>query len=211
MASDSEVSGVDVTATAVHDSPFQGQSMQVDDVSGVDIPSDTQENQEGRDIQGYLESLNRSPTTEISSSSDAEVPEPPDTETKVTGRTPRMGPQRKKQPRRQPPTATKAPGSIERQARQAQVAPVDRMHMGGALEALLAQDDVEPDETGSHSMASDHYPAVKSGSRASSASGASPRSRAYPRTHALASTDSLMPPPTSCTPSACFRPQAAHE
>ena len=200
MASDSEVSGVDVTATAVHDAPSQGQSMQVDDFSGVDIPSDTQENQEGRDIQGYLESLNRSPTTEISSSSDAEIPEPPDAETKVTGRTPHMGPHRKKQPRRQPPTATKAPGSIGRQARQAQVAPVDRMHMGGALEALLAQDDVEPDETGSHSMASDHYPAVKSGSRASSASGASPRSRAYPRTQTLASTDSLMPPPPPPAP-----------
>ena len=99
MASDSEVSGVDVTATAVHDALSQGQSMQVDDFSGVDIPSDTQENQEGRDIQGYLESLNRSPTTEISSSSDAEIPEPPDAETKVTGRTPHMGPQWKKQPR----------------------------------------------------------------------------------------------------------------
>ena len=35
------------------------------------------------------------------------------------------------------------------------------MHMGGALEALLsvdAQDDFGPDETGSQSMASEHYP-----------------------------------------------------
>ncbi|CAE7638677.1 unnamed protein product [Symbiodinium necroappetens] len=72
--------------------------------------------------------------------------------------------------------------------------------MGGALEALLAQDDVEPDETGSHSMASDHYPAVKSGSRASSASGASPHSRAYPRAQAFASTDAIMPPPPPPAP-----------
>ena len=116
--------------------------MQVDEFSGVDIPIDTQENREGRDIQGYLESLNRSPTTEVSSSSDADIPE--DRVTKVADPTPHMGPQRKKQPRRQPPTATKAPGSIGRQARQAQTASVDRMHMGGALEALLsvdAQDD----------------------------------------------------------------------
>ena len=81
-SSDSEGHGADVTTTAVHDSPFEvpqdpDQSMQVDDLAGVDIPSDMQENQEGRDIQGYLESLNRSPTTEISSSSDAEVPEAP--------------------------------------------------------------------------------------------------------------------------------------
>ena len=118
MASDSEVSGVDVTATAVHVSPAQSPSMQVDEFSGVDIPIDTQENQEGRDIQGYLESLNRSPTTEVSSSSDADIPE--DSATKVADPIPHMGPQRKKQPRRQPPAATKAPGSIGRQARQAQ-------------------------------------------------------------------------------------------
>ena len=59
MASDSEVSGVDVTTTAVHDTPFEvpqehEHSMQVDDLAGVDIPSDIQENHEGRDIQGYL-------------------------------------------------------------------------------------------------------------------------------------------------------------
>ena len=61
MASDSDVSGVDVTATAVHDSPFEeSPSMQVDDFTGVDIPFDPQES---RDVQGYLESWNRSPTT----------------------------------------------------------------------------------------------------------------------------------------------------
>ena len=102
MASDSDVSGVDVTATAVHDCPFEDSpSMQVDDFTGVDIPFDSQES---RDVQGYLESLNRSPTTPISSSSDAEVV---DVDTKVPSRSPHMGPQKKKkQPRRQPPTAT---------------------------------------------------------------------------------------------------------
>ncbi|CAE7323111.1 ATG26 [Symbiodinium microadriaticum] len=142
-SSDSEGHGADVTTTAVHDSPFEvpqdpDQSMQVDDLAGVDIPSDMQENQEGRDIQGYLESLNRSPTTEISSSSDAEVPEAP---VRLSAG-PRMWIHRGR---------SNLAVSLQQRL---------RLHMGGALEALLAQDDVEPEETGSHSMASDHYPAA---------------------------------------------------
>ena len=77
------------------------------------------------------------------------------------------------------------------------------MHMGGALEALLsvdAQDDFEPDETGSQSTASEHYPAAKPTSHASSASGASPHSGAYPRSKAFSSTDAVMPPPPPPTP-----------
>ncbi|CAE7837912.1 ATG26 [Symbiodinium necroappetens] len=143
-SSDSEGHGADVTTTAVHDSPFEvpqdpDQSMQVDDLAGVDIPSDIQENLEGRDIQGYLESLNRSPTTEISSSSDAEVPEAPDVDTIRLSAGPRMW--------------------IHR-GRSNLAVSLQQLRMGGALEALLAQDDVEPEETGSHSMASDHYPAA---------------------------------------------------
>ena len=66
---DSSVSGVDVSATAVHLSPFRDQTTDI--LAGQDIPHDTPE---GMDIQVYLDSL-RSPTTLVSSSSDAEVPD----------------------------------------------------------------------------------------------------------------------------------------
>ena len=117
---------------------------------------------ESRDIQAFLDSQ-RSPTTPVSSSSDAEVPE-------ISQHTAPLEPQaerpRKKQHQRRVPPATKAPGSIGRQARDktSATSSVDRMEMGGALDAVLAQDSVEED-LGDHSRysepASSAYPAVK--------------------------------------------------
>ena len=121
-ASDSEsnMSGADVTITAVHPSPFR------DPTTG----------DEG--IQAFLDSQ-RSPTTPVSSSSDAEMPElgQPAASTE-----PQAERSRKKQHQRRVPPATKAPGSIGRQARDktSRTSSVDRMEMGGALDAVLAQD-----------------------------------------------------------------------
>eukprot|EP00439_Symbiodinium_sp_Y106_P048990 s1132_g6.t1 len=97
-----------------------------------------------QDIQALLYSQ-RSPTTPVSSSSDAEVPE-------VSQPAASTGPQaerpRKKQHQRRVPPATKAPGSIDRQARDktSRTSSVDRMEMGGALDAVLAQDFVDEQE-----------------------------------------------------------------
>ena len=137
----------------------------------------------------------------------------PDVDTKVLSRSSHQGPQKKKkQPRRQPPAATKAPGSSGDKPDKLRLTQwtgcIWVVHWKLCLHRMMQN----LKETGSHSMASDHYPAVKPGSRASSASGTSPRSTAYPTTRALASTDQLMPPPPPpATPSACFTPQAAHE
>ena len=71
-ASDSEssMSGVDVTITAVHPSPFRDPTTG-DEFDGQEISFEAPES---RDIQAFLDSQ-RSPTTPGSSSSDAEVPE----------------------------------------------------------------------------------------------------------------------------------------
>ena len=160
-ASDSEsnMSGADVTITAVHPSPFRDPTTG-DEFDGQEISF---EPPESRDIQAFLDSQ-RSPTTPVSSSSDAEVPElsQPAAPTEPQAERPR-----KKHQRRVPP-ATKAPGSIGRQARDktSRASSVDRMEMGGALDAVLAQDSVdEQEDIGTHSMysepASSAYPAVK--------------------------------------------------
>ena len=130
---------------------------------------------ESRDIQAFLDSQ-RSPTTPVSSSSDAEVPElsQPAASTEPQPERPR-----KKQHQRRVPPATKAPGSIGRQARDktSRTPSVDRMEMGGASDAMLAQDFVDEQEAiGTHSMysepASSAYPAVKT-------PGSSPRTEGY--------------------------------
>ena len=71
-ASDSETSvpGVDVTVTAVHPSPFRDPTTG-DEFDGQEISFEAPES---RDVQVFLESQ-RTPTTPVSSSSDAEVPE----------------------------------------------------------------------------------------------------------------------------------------
>ena len=71
-ASDSEtsVSGVDVTVTAVHPTPFRDPTTG-DEFDGQEISFEAPES---RDVQVFLESQ-RTPTTPVSSSSDAEVPE----------------------------------------------------------------------------------------------------------------------------------------
>ena len=88
---------------------------------------------------------------------------------------------KKKRHKRKVPPATKAPGSIGRQARDKTPggSSVDRIEMGGALDAVLAQDPVgEQEDVGihSHSMYSDQassaYPAVKT-------PGSSPRTEGY--------------------------------
>ena len=63
---------------------------------------------------------------------------------------------RKKQHQRRVPPATKAPGSIGRQARDktSATSTVDRVEMGGALDAVLTQDSVEED-LGDHSRYSE--------------------------------------------------------
>ena len=162
-ASDSEsnVSGVDVTATGVHLSPFKDPNLD-DEFDGQEI---SLEAPESRDIQAFLDSQ-RSPTTPVSSSSDAEAPELtlPASSTDFQDPTPAK---KRRQQRRVPP-ATKAPGSIGRQARDKTPggSSVDRMEMGGAFHAMLAQDSTgEPDDFGIQSMFSDQassaYPAVK--------------------------------------------------
>ena len=85
---------------------------------------------------------------------------------------------KKRQQRRVPP-ASKAPGSIGRQARgkTSGGSSVDRIAMGGALDAVLAQDPIgEQEDVGIHSMYSDQassaYPAVKT-------PGSSPRIEGY--------------------------------
>ena len=87
-------------------------------------------------------------------------------------------PAKKRQQRRVPP-ASKAPGSIGRQARGKPFggSRVDRMEMGCALDAVLAQDSVEEQEdVGIYGMlsgqASSAYPAVKT-------PGSSPRTEGY--------------------------------
>ena len=120
------------------------------------------------DIAAYLDAqAQRSPTTPVSS--DAEVPE-------VSQHTAPLEPHserpRKKQHQRRVPPATKAPGSIGRQARDktSRTSSVD-----SALDAVFAQDSVE-ENLGSHSMysepASSAYPAVKT-------PGSSPRNEGY--------------------------------
>ena len=99
------------------------------------------------DIAAYLDAqAQRSPTTPVSS--DAEVPE-------VSQHTAPLEPHserpRKKQHQRRVPPATKAPGSIGRQARDktSRTSSVD-----SALDAVFAQDSVE-ENLGSHSMYSE--------------------------------------------------------
>ena len=160
-----------MTITAVHPSPFRdpttGDEFDGQEISFV-LP-------ESRDIQAFLDSQ-RAPTTPVSSSSDAEVPElsQPAASTEPQAERPR-----KKQHQRRVPPATKAPGSIGRQARDktSRTSSVDRMEMGGALDAVLAQDFVDEQEAiGTHSMysepASSAYPAVKT-------PGSSPRTEGY--------------------------------
>ena len=162
-ASDSEsnMSGADVTITAVHPSPFR------DPTTGDEF--------DGQEIS-FVPHSQRSPATPVSSSSDAEVPElsQPAASTEPQAERPR-----KKQHQRRVPPATKAPGSIGRQARDktSRTSSVDRMEMGGALDAVLAQDFVDEQEAiGTHSMysepASSAYPAVKT-------PGSSPRTEGY--------------------------------
>ena len=71
-ASDSETSvpGVDVTVTAVHPSPFRDPTTG-DEIDGQEIPFEAPE---GRDVQVVLDPQ-RTLTTPVSGSSDAEVPE----------------------------------------------------------------------------------------------------------------------------------------
>ena len=151
-ASDSEssLSGADVTITAVHPSPFRDPTTG-DEFDGQGISFKSFEAPESRDIQAFLDSQ-RSPTTPVSSSSDAEVPEFTLPASSTDFKDPR--PARKRQQRRVPP-ASKAPGSIGRQARDKTPggSSVDRMEMGGALDAVLAHDSVEEQEdVGIHSM-----------------------------------------------------------
>ena len=175
-ASDSEssLSGADVTITAVHPSPFRDPTTG-DEFDGQGISFKSFEAPESRDIQAFLDSQ-RSPTTPVSSSSDAEVPEFTLPASSTDFQDPR--PARKRQQRRVPP-ASKAPGSIGRQARDKTPggSSVDRMEMGGALDAVLAHDSVEEQEdVGIHSMysgqASSAYPAAKT-------PGSSPRTEGY--------------------------------
>ena len=162
-ASDSEsnMSGADVTITAVHPSPFR------DPTTGDEF--------DGQEIS-FVPHSQRSPATPVSSSSDAEVPElsQPAASTEPQAERPR-----KKRHQRRVPPATKAPGSIGRQARDktSRTSSVDRMEMGGALDAVLAQDSVdEHEDIATHSMcsepASSAYPAVKT-------PGSSPRTEGY--------------------------------
>ena len=127
-ASDSEsnMSGVDVTITAVHPSPFRDPTTG-DEFDGQEISFEAPES---RDIQAFLD-LQRSPTTPVSSSSDAEVPEFTLPASSTDFQDP--GPAKKRLQRRVPP-ASKAPGSIGRQARDKTPggSSVDRMEMGGA-------------------------------------------------------------------------------
>ena len=131
---------------------------------------------ESRDIQAFLDPQ-RSPTTPVSSSSDAEVPEL--SQPVAASTEPQAERPRKKQHQRRVPPATKAPGSIGRPARDktSRTSSVDRMEMGGALDAVLAQDFVDEQEAiGTRSMysepASSAYPAVKT-------PGSSPRTEGY--------------------------------
>eukprot|EP00439_Symbiodinium_sp_Y106_P082856 s1490_g22.t1 len=122
----SNMSGADVTITAVHPSPFRGPTTG-GEFDGQEISF---EPPESRDIQAFLDSQ-RSPTTPVSSSSDAEVPE-----FNLPASDPR--PAKKRQQRRVPP-ASKAPGS---RGKTSGGSSVDRMEMVGALDAVLAQDSV---------------------------------------------------------------------
>ena len=109
-ASDSEssVSGVDVAVTAVHPSPFR------DPTTGHEFDGREIffEAPESIDVQAFLASQ-RTPTTPVASSSDAEVPEisQPAASTEF-----QAGRPKKKRHQRKVPPATKAPGSIGRQA-----------------------------------------------------------------------------------------------
>ena len=212
-ASDSEsnVSGVDVTATGVHLSPFKDPNLD-DEFDGQEI---SLEAPESRDIQAFLDSQ-RSPTTPVSSSSDAEAPELtlPASSTDFQDPTPAK---KRRQQRRVPP-ATKAPGSIGRQARDKTPggSSVDRMEMGGALDAVLAQDYTgEQDDFGIQSMCSDQassaYPAVKT----PGPPGSSPRTEGYgsprdktPRIQVPVPTDKLAKEPL-CRSTAGIGPQIA--
>ena len=139
---------------------------------------------ESRDVQVFLNSQ-RSPTTPVSSSSDAEVPEfqLPASSTDFQDPTPA----KKRQQRRVPP-ASKAPGSIGRQARGKPFggSSFDRMEMGGASDAVLAQDSVEEQEdVGTYSMfsgqASSAYPAVKTPGSSPRTEGDGSRQTSWPR------------------------------
>ena len=172
-ASDSEssLSGADVTITAVHPSPFRDPTTD-DEFDGQEISFEAPES---RDIQAFLDSQ-RTPTTPVSNSSDAEVPEFTLPASSTDFQDPR--PARKRQQRRVPPVS-KAPGSIGRQARDKTPggSSVDRMEMVGALDAVLAHDSVEEQEdVGTHSMysgqASSAYPVAKT-------PGSSPRTEGY--------------------------------
>ena len=151
---------MDVTATGVHLSPFRDptQGPLGDEFDGQEIPFEAPES---RDVQVFLESQ-RTPTTPVSSSSDAEVPEINSPASSTDFQDPRPA---KKRHQRKVPPATKAPGSIGRQARDKTSEPpsLDRMQMGGALDAVFPQDAAfVQDDSGMHSdRDSSAYPAVK--------------------------------------------------
>ena len=186
-----------MTITAVHPSPFR------DPTTGDEF--------DGQEIS-FVPHSQRSPATPVSSSSDAEVPElsQPAASTEPQAERPR-----KKRHQRRVPPATKAPGSIGRQARDktSRTSSVDRMEMGGALDAVLAQDSVdEHEDIATHSMcsepASSAYPAVKT-------PGSSPRTEGYgsPRdkTPRFSGTEgpASQKAGTLCTPAAGIGPQIA--
>ena len=104
-ASDSEssLSGADVTIIAVHPSLFR-EPTTGDEFDGQEISFEAPES---RDIQAFLD-WQRSLTTPVSSSSDAEVPEITLPASSTDFQDPR--PARKRQQRRVPPVS-KAPGS----------------------------------------------------------------------------------------------------
>ena len=160
-----------MTIIAVHPSLFR-EPTTGDEFDGQEISFEAPES---RDIQAFLD-WQRSLTTPVSSSSDAEVPEITLPASSTDFQDPR--PARKRQQRRVPPVS-KAPGSIGRQARDKTPggSSVDRMEMGGALDVVLAHDSVEEQEdVGIHSMysgqASSAYPAAKT-------PGSSPRTEGY--------------------------------
>ena len=204
------MSGVDVIITAVHPSPF-GDPTTGDEFDGQEIPFEAPES---RDIQVFLDSQ-RTPTTPVSSSSDAEVPEisQPASSADVQEDRPK-----KKRHQKKVPPATKAPGSIGRQARDKTPggSSVDRMEMGGALDAVLVQDYTgEQDDFGIQSMCSDQassaYPAVKT----PGPPGSSPRTEGYgsprdktPRIQVPVPTDKLAKEPL-CRSTAGIGPQIA--
>ena len=126
---------MDVTITAVHPSPFRDPATG-DEFDGQEISFELPES---RDVQAFLDSQ-RTPTTPVSSSSDADVPEI--SHPAAASTEPRAERTRKKPHQQKVPPATQAPGSIGRQAKDQTSGPssIDRMEMSGALDAMLTQD-----------------------------------------------------------------------